>query len=546
MVAILPATELLSRSERGAGFDREDALKWSLPPAALIETVVPGLFGDPTRTDPARYWGGGVFDAGLPLILSLYLGPAALILAGTGFGAGVRSGGARRAEALGLGCLAAGGVALALGRFLPLYPALISILPPLRSVRYPVKFFLLATWAVAVLAARGYDRATARSGQAGSAWRGIPVWVACGAAFATLGALLAGGHRAELMASMVRCGLLIALTGLLLSIRAPRTIRLGLLVLPLLDLIAANVSLNPVAPSDFYTTPPRLAAPLGPAGAGRIWAARRPEGFAFRTPRGDEPDSLRWGFFWDRMTLRNATYLPSGYRFAYDRGNERLDVMPGAAFGRLLYEGEGASIPAQESARLLSVAGVDRVITYGGLEGPGLVEAARLEGESRPPVVVMRNENALPRAYVVSRVEVHPDILRAARRLREPSFDPRAAVILEEGLAPRGPAAAEDPSAVPGGARILEEGPTRVIVESSSAEPGYLVLADTFYPGWKGSVDGEERPILRANTMFRAVAVPAGTHRVEFLYKPSSVRSGLMVTAAGLLLAGILAVPRRR
>ena len=46
--------------------------------------------------------------------------------------------------------------------------------------------------------------------------------------------------------------------------------------------------------------------------------------------------------------------------------------------------------------------------------------------------------------------------------------------------------------------------------------------------------------------MFRAVAVPAGTHRVEFIYRPSSVRSGLMVTAAGLLLAGLFAVPRRR
>src|SRR6185503_197953 len=37
MVAVLPGAELLARSERGAGFDRDEALKWSLPPAALAE-----------------------------------------------------------------------------------------------------------------------------------------------------------------------------------------------------------------------------------------------------------------------------------------------------------------------------------------------------------------------------------------------------------------------------------------------------------------------------------------------------------------------------
>ena len=78
------------------------------------------------------------------------------------------------------------------------------------------------------------------------------------------------------------------------------------------------------------------------------------------------------------------------------------------------------------------------------------------------------------------------------------------------------------------------------------AAAGTLVLADTFYPGWKARVDGVDAPIVRADAMFRAVGVPAGARQVVFVYAPASVRSGLMVSAASLLLAALLAVPRRR
>ncbi|MBH0204076.1 MAG: YfhO family protein [Nitrospira sp.] len=69
------------------------------------------------------------------------------------------------------------------------------------------------------------------------------------------------------------------------------------------------------------------------------------------------------------------------------------------------------------------------------------------------------------------------------------------------------------------------------------SEPGILVLTDAFYPGWKVRVDGEEQKILRANYLFRAVALPAGNHKVEFIYDPASFKVGLMISlgTAGLL-----------
>jgi uncharacterized membrane protein YfhO len=58
------------------------------------------------------------------------------------------------------------------------------------------------------------------------------------------------------------------------------------------------------------------------------------------------------------------------------------------------------------------------------------------------------------------------------------------------------------------------------------------VLTDLFYPGWKAFSGGRELPIYRANALFRAVFLPAGTHEVEFHYRPASFAIGVSVSVA--------------
>jgi len=67
------------------------------------------------------------------------------------------------------------------------------------------------------------------------------------------------------------------------------------------------------------------------------------------------------------------------------------------------------------------------------------------------------------------------------------------------------------------------------------ASEGYLILTDTYYPGWRACVDGEELSIIRANLLFRAISLSAGQHRVEFSYEPASLRIGVAVSSATLL-----------
>ena len=65
---------------------------------------------------------------------------------------------------------------------------------------------------------------------------------------------------------------------------------------------------------------------------------------------------------------------------------------------------------------------------------------------------------------------------------------------------------------------------------------GYLVLSDTYAPGWLARVDGVEREILLANHTFRAVPVLAADKRVEFDYRPGTVVAGAWISGAAMLL----------
>jgi hypothetical protein len=83
---------------------------------------------------------------------------------------------------------------------------------------------------------------------------------------------------------------------------------------------------------------------------------------------------------------------------------------------------------------------------------------------------------------------------------------------------------------------------SRVTVHAQLEQPGLLVLADTFYPGWHALIDGRPVPIRAVDSLFRGVEVGQGSHTVEFNYRPGSFRIGLLISAgaAAMLLLGIL------
>lgn len=150
-------------------------------------------------------------------------------------------------------------------------------------------------------------------------------------------------------------------------------------------------------------------------------------------------------------------------------------------------------------------------------------------------IAVYRNTRVFERALVVLDHEVVADPAAILARVRSGSFDPSRTVLLEE---PPGPVAQGSAPAVPAaGARIVVYEPDRVVVEARLPRPGFLLLLDNHYPGWRAFADGRERPIQRADYTFRAVALPAGSVTVEFRYQPLSFRIGAV---ASLLMAAFL------
>ena len=89
----------------------------------------------------------------------------------------------------------------------------------------------------------------------------------------------------------------------------------------------------------------------------------------------------------------------------------------------------------------------------------------------------------------------------AAKRLLDPAFDPAREVLLADAPATAGPtvdAAILAPSGAPAPrAAIVRETQTEIVIEAAAAVDGFLLLADTFYPGWTADVDGKPAPIYR-------------------------------------------------
>jgi hypothetical protein len=147
------------------------------------------------------------------------------------------------------------------------------------------------------------------------------------------------------------------------------------------------------------------------------------------------------------------------------------------------------------------------------------------------PATLYRLSDSLGRAWVVPGAREVPssEVLAA---LADPSFDPSAEVILESASVSGG----ETRTGGPGPHFVaLRDAPNRVTIRAILDRPGYLVVADTWYPGWQTTVNGQPAGLLRANYAFRAVWLEAGEHVVEMLYRPASVLWGGLVSVAVLL-----------
>ncbi len=156
-------------------------------------------------------------------------------------------------------------------------------------------------------------------------------------------------------------------------------------------------------------------------------------------------------------------------------------------------------------------------------------------------VAVFENPDALPRAFLVHAAHLADDDA-ALKEMTQDDFAPRESLILADGAAMQNGGAQLGSEDV----RIVDYKPERVVLSVRASAPGYVLLADTWYPGWVARVDGAETPIRRADLIYRAVPVSAGAHQIEFEFRPTTLYVGAAVSALALLVViGILFLSRR-
>jgi hypothetical protein len=155
-------------------------------------------------------------------------------------------------------------------------------------------------------------------------------------------------------------------------------------------------------------------------------------------------------------------------------------------------------------------------------------------------VKIYENLDVLPRAFIVQGVIGAIDDDEAVGTMLSEEFDPAEMLVLHDSDGTRPSGSGSEVTANPGpppsaSVHIAHDAPERVEVELTAEAPGYLVLADAWYPGWEATVDGEDVPVRRANLVFRAVPVDAGSQRIVFTFRPTSLRHGALASLAGLV-----------
>jgi hypothetical protein len=88
--------------------------------------------------------------------------------------------------------------------------------------------------------------------------------------------------------------------------------------------------------------------------------------------------------------------------------------------------------------------------------------------------------------------------------------------------------------------RVAEFANQRISLQTTSPAPSIVVIAQTYYPAWKASVDGRPAKLWRANYAFQAIEVPAGDHRVQLIYRDKMFLAGTVLSALGLLACACL------
>ncbi len=152
-------------------------------------------------------------------------------------------------------------------------------------------------------------------------------------------------------------------------------------------------------------------------------------------------------------------------------------------------------------------------------------------------VRILENGEALPRAWIVHDAkEVEKGA--ALTLLSKGMIDPTKTVLIE-----RAPPDMSDPTdQAAESVSFVSASGDEIKLTVKAAAPGMIVMSDAYDPDWKAFVDGQQVPIYAADHAFRGIPIPAGDHTIKLQYEPLTLKIGLLISFAFMLLSFGIAV----
>ena len=482
-VVLVPLAEFTALSDRVAPLDYRWATYTNFWPRNFFTFFVPYINGDAsngTYIGPPPFWE----NYG-------YVGVATVLLAVYG---AIRE--RRRAVVAFVILMTITAFAFILGPHTPAYYAAYLVVPGMNAFRAPTRFMVVVDLGLVLLAAFGLTRLRAELERRWSVPSRIPRVIAIGLCAATAVDLFIHQPRQN---PMVPAGDWLA---------APRTA----------DIVRAD------SPAPRTFTPHHRDIHRAVHDRNRGWTNLEPY---FKLRDLLEPNT--GGGYWNVPSADCYVGLaPRWYVTVWSYHYFENSFISELAF----QEQNGATLAIKPGfVNLLRAYGATHVLSPYPGQDPALTLLAR-----EPDAYVYRVEGAA-RARIVAAARRMPTEEHAVARLREPTFDPDREILLLDAPESVRPIVDENgaiPWDVPGRATITHETPRELVVDTVAPQDGFLLLADTYYPGWRAEVDGVATPIYRANVSVRGIALPKGQHTVRFTFDPVSFFRGLRITAVAL------------
>ena len=182
--------------------------------------------------------------------------------------------------------------------------------------------------------------------------------------------------------------------------------------------------------------------------------------------------------------------------------------------------------PDTLNARLLGLFNTKYILT-----GTQMIQDTSLELTRDGAVKIYNNKMIRPRAFMAYKWKIVPNDSKAIRIMEDSSFD-GSTVLFHNTVGNN----TEQSDSANSEVRIISQEDNSIRLRVTTDKPGFLVLSDTYYPGWHTTVNGKPEEILRANYCMRSVLIPAGESDVKMYFAPHSALWGKWISAGSLVL----------